>query len=190
MKIEALRHVIRASAGVTGYKKFLILGSQAILGHCLDKDYDFSFHESMELDIAPIPENEIISDLISGTIGELSPFHQTFGYYADGCDMGTAIFPLGWDQRVSHYIFEEDINVYFPSAEDLALSKYCAGRGKDTEFIKKLWDEDLLDVNTMQKLLSQLPAEKLGAKLGYVKNRVTCDIEAYMKRGKNLGQER
>lgn len=49
MKIEALRHVIRASAGVTGYKKFLILGSQAILGHCLDKDYDFSFHESMEL---------------------------------------------------------------------------------------------------------------------------------------------
>ena len=50
MKIEALRHVIRASAGVTGYKKFLILGSQAILGHCLDKDYDFSFHESMELD--------------------------------------------------------------------------------------------------------------------------------------------
>ena len=42
MKIEALRHVIRASAGVTGYKKFLILGSQAILGHCLDKDYDFS----------------------------------------------------------------------------------------------------------------------------------------------------
>ena len=49
MKIEALRHVIRASAGVTGYKKFLILGSQAILGHCLDKDYDFSFHESMVL---------------------------------------------------------------------------------------------------------------------------------------------
>lgn len=186
MKIEALHHVVRAASGVTGCKQFLILGSQAILGLCLDKGYDFSFHESMELDIAPIPENEVATDLISGTIGELSPFHQTFGYYADGCDLGTGIFPNGWEQRTIQHIFEDDIHVFFPSAEDLALSKYCAGRGKDAAFIKKLWDEDLLDANVMETLLSKLPAEKLGAKLGYIKNRVKCDIEAHIKRGKNL----
>jgi hypothetical protein len=35
----------------------------------------------MEVDVL-IPEHEEKADLIDGAIGELSPFHHTYGYYA------------------------------------------------------------------------------------------------------------
>lgn len=190
MNIEALHHVIRATAGVTGYKKFLILGSQAILGHCMEKGFDFSFNDSMEVDIAPIPENEIMADLISGTIGEMSPFHQNFGYCADGCSMRTPVFPLGWENRVANYTFESDIDVYFPSPEDLAFSKYIAGREKDLEFVKKLWQEDLLKPDVMVQLLTLLPKERMEGREEIVRQRVTRDMNAYLLHARAAGVER
>lgn len=33
--------------------------------------------------------------MIDGSIGELSPFHETFGYYAQGVDETTAVLPEG-----------------------------------------------------------------------------------------------
>ena len=39
------------------------------------------------------------SELIDGAIGELSQFHQTFGYYAHGVDQTTATLPAGWADR-------------------------------------------------------------------------------------------
>lgn len=38
------------------------------------------------------------SDLIDGSIGEGSPFHQTFGYYAHGVAEETAILPSSWKE--------------------------------------------------------------------------------------------
>ncbi len=35
------------------------------------------------------------ADLIDGSIGELSPFHETFGYYAHGLGPETAALPAG-----------------------------------------------------------------------------------------------
>jgi hypothetical protein len=44
---------------------------------------------SQEADIYPLGD-PAKSDLIDGTIGELSPFHETFGYYAHGVGPETA----------------------------------------------------------------------------------------------------
>jgi hypothetical protein len=33
---------------------------------------------------------------LDGAIGELSVFHQSFGYYAHGVDDTTATLPAGW----------------------------------------------------------------------------------------------
>lgn len=38
--------------------------------------------------------------MVDGAIGELSDFHQTFGYYAHGVDQTTAILPEGWMDRL------------------------------------------------------------------------------------------
>jgi hypothetical protein len=40
-------------------------------------------------------------NLIAGTIGEGSPFHSTFGYYAQGVDEVTAVLPAGWKTRLA-----------------------------------------------------------------------------------------
>ncbi len=53
----------------------------------------------VEADVYPrhAPEK---SDLIDGAIGELSAFHQSYGYYAHGVDETTATLPPGWTERL------------------------------------------------------------------------------------------
>src|SRR6266851_967339 len=43
----------------------------------------------MEADLYPRYRSEL-AELIEGSLGELSPFHQTFGYRADGVSPNTA----------------------------------------------------------------------------------------------------
>ena len=49
----------------------------------------------MEADIYPLQAPEL-ADLIDGAIGELSFFHEHFGYYAQGVGPQTARLRRGW----------------------------------------------------------------------------------------------
>jgi hypothetical protein len=76
--------------------------------------------------------------LIDGAIGELSAFHQTFGYYAHGVDDTTATLPAGWKDRLVPVRNENTggatgwcLDVY-----DLASSKLVAGRERDIDFLQ------------------------------------------------------
>src|SRR5207245_3909472 len=40
------------------------------------------------------------ADKVDGAIGELSQFHQTYSYYAQGVDLTTAKLPNGWRDRL------------------------------------------------------------------------------------------
>ena len=167
MKIEAMLHTLKAASAICQCKKMLVIGSQAILGHCHDREIEFSFNESMEIDLVPIPENSLMSDLIDGTIGEESEFHKTYGYYAHGVGINTAIFPEGWEQRLISLnldMGDGEITVFFPSVEDLVLSKYAAGRDKDLFFIRKVDQEGLIDKEKLRKLLPKLQEKRLAKK--------------------------
>ncbi|MEO8459429.1 MAG: DUF6036 family nucleotidyltransferase [Dokdonella sp.] len=77
-----------------------------------------------------------MTDVISGVLGELSSFDETFGYHADGVDMQTAKLPAGWRDRLIA-IDNPNTNGYVGlclDLHDLLLSKYAAGRDKDAEF--------------------------------------------------------
>jgi hypothetical protein len=53
------------------------------------------------VDIAPKSKPEL-EGFIEGSIGELSPFHQTFGFYVDGVDhvdLAGIALPHGWAER-------------------------------------------------------------------------------------------
>ena len=39
------------------------------------------------------------SDSVDGAIGEGSPFHEMYSYYAQGVTIGTAVLAAGWEQR-------------------------------------------------------------------------------------------
>jgi hypothetical protein len=183
MKVEAMMHIIRATAAVTNYARFLVIGSQAILGHCYDRGWDFSFDESIELDIIPVPDNEAMATLIDGCIGELSMFHETHGYYAHGVSMETGIFPDKWEDRLLEMDFDEgrQVKVFFVSPEDLFISKVIAKRDKDMVFVRKLLQEDMIDHRLIHILLDKLPESLSGSIKFSVKN----TVERLLKENKN-----
>ncbi len=93
----------------------------------------------MEADLYP-PDEPDKADLIDGCIGELSPFHQTFGYYAHGVGPETATLPSGWRGRL---IRVENENTGGTTGlclapVDLAISKLLAGRPKDVDFVRQM----------------------------------------------------
>jgi hypothetical protein len=97
MRREDLEHVIAAAANVTGHDEFVVIGSQAILG--TDRAAPATMLRSLEVDVFPLhcPED---ADGIDGALGDGSPFHRTFGYYAHAVGPETAKAPRGWRERL------------------------------------------------------------------------------------------
>ena len=56
---------------------------------------------SMEVDVAFLNDpDDQKANLVDGAIGELSPFHEMYGYYAQGVSVSTAVLPDGWRKRL------------------------------------------------------------------------------------------
>jgi hypothetical protein len=132
MTIEQLEHIIRAAGSITNEKAILILGSQAILGSVENAPEKLLL--SMEADVFPLTAPDKM-ELINGSIGEISRFHQTFGYYAHGILPESCPLPVGWDKRLNPIKNENTngITGLCLSADDLACSKLAAGRPKDLD---------------------------------------------------------
>jgi hypothetical protein len=92
MRRPQLEHIIRAAAAITGAKEFVVIGSQAVLGQFPNPPDELTV--SIEADLFTL-RNSTDADLIDGSIGEASPFHKTFGYYAHGVGEETAVLPDG-----------------------------------------------------------------------------------------------
>lgn len=156
MQRQQLEHIIRASAGITGGTEFVIIGSQAVLGQFPDAPADL--RGSIEADIFSL-RDAADSDLIDGSIGEGSPFHQTFGYYAHGVSEETAVLPEGWRERLVPVQNENtgDGTGLCLEVHDLAVSKLIAGREKDLEFLAALLRHGLADAAIISQRLSTAP---------------------------------
>jgi hypothetical protein len=98
------------------------------------------------------------SDLIDGAIGELSMFHQTFGYYAHGVDETTATLPEGWSDRLVPLANDNTGGAtgWCLEVHDLAVSKLVAGREKDLDFLCVLVRERLVDPAVLRERVTML----------------------------------
>jgi hypothetical protein len=156
MKRRELEHIIRAAAATTDMRDVVVIGSQAILGSFPHAPPELT--QSMEADVFPkdAPERSIVID---GAIGELSMFHQTFGYYAHGVDETTAMLPDGWRERLVRVQTPGTMDAvgWCLDAHDLAVSKLAAGREKDIEFVSAMLRAHLADVEVVQRRLSEIP---------------------------------
>lgn len=135
MKRSHLEHLIRASADIADDEEVVIIGSQAVLGQFPDAPPELLV--SMEADLYPLHHPER-ADVIDGSIGEGSPFHDAFGYYAQAVAPSTAILPDGWRERM---IPVRNANTrgatgWCLEIHDLVLSKLVAGRDKDLRFAR------------------------------------------------------
>jgi hypothetical protein len=133
VKREQLEHVIRAACAVADDDEVVVIGSQAILAQFPDAPAELT--QSLEADLYPRHHPER-AELIDGALGELSMFHGTFGYYADGVSERTATLPAGWQDRL---IPLRNQNTHGRTGlclevHDLLISKYVAGREKDRRF--------------------------------------------------------
>ncbi|MDA0745594.1 MAG: hypothetical protein O2954_03690 [bacterium] len=153
MTRNELEHIIRAAGAIADVTEIIILGSQSILAQFPElSEYfpepiasEMSFvvknrgilFRSIEADIM-VADSAEKTEMIEGTIGELSAFHHTFGYYAQGVDETTSILPAGWKTRLIEIRNENTHGVSGRCLEvhDLVISKLCAGRKKDIEFFQ------------------------------------------------------
>src|SRR5437764_15095396 len=91
-----LEHAICAACDVSGDDQVYVFGSQAILGQYPNAPE--SLRQSAEADIAPVKAIDMV-DLIDANLGELSPFHEAFGFYVHGVPIEAAVLPVGWEGR-------------------------------------------------------------------------------------------
>ena len=174
MRRSELEHVIRAACGVTGAREIVIIGSQSVLG--LFPNAPDTLLVSIEADVFTFRDPSD-SELIDGSIGERSMFHQSLGYYAHGVAEETAALPDGWVDRLVRIQNENTGGGAGLCLEvhDLAVSKLVAGREKDVTFIRELIEHGMIQVSVLSKRLSQteispvqrqLAGERLGVLSG------------------------
>lgn len=132
MTREQLAHVIRAAARIADAREIVVVGSQALLGEFPAAPAELL--QSMEADVYPRDHPER-ADLIDGAIGELSTFHETYGYFAHGVGPETATLPAGWEDRLVQLPAEGAVGLCL-EIHDLVLSKYAAAREKDRDFVR------------------------------------------------------
>ncbi|HEY3448519.1 MAG TPA: DUF6036 family nucleotidyltransferase [Myxococcales bacterium] len=154
MNRAQLEHIIRAAAVIADDDELIIVGSQAILGEHPDAPAEALVSE--EADVYPKNHPER-ADIIDGAIGELSQFHDSFGYYAQGVGEETATLPQGWRDRL--------VPVRGPGTRgatgwclethDLAVSKLVAGREKDLEFVGVLVRHQLVVPEILRQRLAE-----------------------------------
>ncbi len=153
MNRRQLEHVIRAASQIADDDELIIVGSQAILGQYPTAPDEMLV--SMEVDVYPRHHPER-ADLIDGTIGELSPFHETFGYYAQGVAPATATLPRGWEDRLVpvHGPATRGATGWCLESHDLVISKLVAGRDKDLVFARAAVRHGLVVVTELRDRLA------------------------------------
>jgi hypothetical protein len=156
MTRSELEHLIRAAAAITNEYEIVVVGSQSVLGAVPNAPEILL--RSMEADLYPLKHPDL-ADLIDGAIGELSPFHERFGYYAQGVGPDTAVLPGGWETRwVKVQNANTDLKIgYCLEPHDLAASKLAAGREKDFDFVSAMLTAGLIDREVLKVRVTLLP---------------------------------
>jgi hypothetical protein len=152
MKKREVDHVLRAAGRITHEKEFIIVGSQALHGKYPDLADDIQ--RSAEVDL--FAKNHVEKTDSLNAIGVYSPFHESFGYYADPVDEKTAILPTGWRERLVDLTPGDTEGVIGSCLEphDLAIAKYVAARHKDLTFNRQLVARGLLSKEKLLQLLA------------------------------------
>jgi hypothetical protein len=154
-----LEHVINAAAQITG-DEIVVIGSQAILGQF--PKAPATMLRSMEADLYPRNDPSRAIE-IDGAIGDGSPFHETYGYYAHGVGPETPWAPVGWEGRMLELEIppmlpgRDPVTAWFLEVHDLALAKLAAGREKDIEFVTEALIAGLVDSGRLRRGIDLMP---------------------------------
>lgn len=163
MRRHQLEHAIRASTEIVQQDSVIVIGSQAVLGSWDEGRLPSAATRSIEVDVCPMHDDdaESLATRLDALIGELSPFHETHGFYVQGVGRRTAILPDGWVERL---VPVQNANTNGRTGlclepHDLCAAKLLAGRAKDHEFVSALLDAGLVDADVLAERLGRTVTE-------------------------------
>lgn len=161
MKREQFDHLIRAAAAITGDETITVIGSQAILGSWADGDLPAALVSSQEVDLIPAGDLQEKRDLIDGSIGEFSQFHEVFGVWAHGVAESTAVLPDGWSERLVRYESPGTRGVVALCLDphDLWIAKSIRADARDVAYCRALASSGRLSVTVLRERLGVTSAE-------------------------------
>ncbi len=130
----------------------MIIGTGAVIAQLKHVPLDLMQTREIDIYTCSAADAESISTLIDGTLGEGSPFDETFGYYAHGVGERTACLPDDWEERAVRFDIPSLTSVVClcPEVNDIALSKICAWREKDRSWLEAGIDTGVLSLDVMK----------------------------------------
>lgn len=159
MTREQFEHAIRAAGAVLGVSEVLVIDSLAVHGS-ISGELPIEAARPVEVDVAVQGDMDgRMADLIDGSIGEASMFHDTFGYYTQGVVESTATLPQGWRERLVRFETPatRGVTAWCLELHDLWIAKAIAGREKDHEFCRALLQRGLVTPDVLQSRLPTVP---------------------------------
>jgi hypothetical protein len=116
-----------------------------------------SLTASIEVDVQP-RNNTKLTDFVEGSLGELSMFHRTHGFYIHCMPIENATLPPGWEGRVTPVVDrmggQESVG-WCLEPHDLAVSKLAANREKDRDYVRTLLVERMIEPLLLQNRLNE-----------------------------------
>ena len=153
-----IEHIIRAVHGITGHATFVLIGTGAVIAQSRTLPLPLMVTRELDLYAQDAKETDQISTLIDATVGEGSMFDETFGYHAHGIGPTTATLPQGWRNRAKELTWPTMPGVVCicPDVDDIALSKICAWREKDIDWLRKAHQARLLNLAAIKNRVADL----------------------------------
>lgn len=159
MRREDLEHVLRAASVIADEREVVVMGSQSVLGVLPEVMLPLAATASAEADVAFLDDPQRSkADAVDGAIGELSAFHSTFGYYADGISIELPTLPSGWRERLVPFENEntQPARGLCLEPHDCVVAKLIAGREKDLTFAGALLRARLVDPRVLHERVDQV----------------------------------
>lgn len=148
-----LIHAIRASTQIVQQNQVIIIGSQAVLACWDEHELPAEATLSAEIDVCPLHDDdaESLADRLDGAIGELSPFHETHGFYIQGVGRRTALLSPGWVERLVPVTADPRTGHTGLCLEvhDLCAAKLLANRPKDHVYVNAMIVDSFVDPNVV-----------------------------------------
>ncbi|QCI67582.1 DUF6036 family nucleotidyltransferase [Phreatobacter stygius] len=159
MRRSRIDHLLRAAADVTGQRRFVLIGSGAVIARSQNLPGNMMATPEIDIYAADAEDVEAMSEQIDGSIGQNSAFHNEYGYYGDGVSPETAKMPRDWQDRAIEYHGPDcpGVIAIVPEENDIALAKLVAWREKDQVWLIHGLNAGILHLQTMADRLNQLP---------------------------------
>src|SRR6266851_1818919 len=162
MTREQLADVLSWVSRIAKTRDVLVYGSQSILGSYSENELPPEATGSMEVDITFFDDpDDDKSGLVDAAIGELSDFHNEYGYYPQGVSITTAVLPEGWRDRLVPYETPRTMPGRGLCLEphDCILAKLVRFDEKDQDLAVALVRKGLIDLDILADRVGTLPVQ-------------------------------